>query len=389
MNFFADSDLQHSISLGEPRAIDLSSIETELASLWRQAVNGGEDSETPTVVRACSLNFVVVADNDKNSAAIDRLLGEITVAHPSRVFLVTAVRETASPSLEAWVSARCSVPLPGEKQVCSEQINLVANGTDVSKVSSIITSLLVPDVPLVLLWKTRVERNDHVLKSLVGIADHVVLDSADHREPLGQFIAWQQLVQNTHALATYADLAWAKLAAWRNVLADTFEPPILRKQLRGLTHLHVEYASGASTHRSGLSQSFLLIGWLARSLGWTRGGPATDGSSDVYTAKFKREGGSVDVRITPRNSQKNSDEGIESITIETGENVSVRLESDRSATCVQVTKRLGNGPGNTSLVSVRCPDDDELLAHQLEMPGTDELYVDSMRWLMSSRVGDL
>jgi hypothetical protein len=123
--------------LDAPKEVDVTAIEKELTQLWKQAAEDTASGDAP-VVRACSLNLVIFTEGADRASGLEEIVSQITVDHPSRIFLISANRDAARPNMEAWVSARCSLPAPGGKQVCCEEINLVVSGTDANKVPSIV-----------------------------------------------------------------------------------------------------------------------------------------------------------------------------------------------------------------------------------------------------------
>ncbi|MBM2846304.1 MAG: Glucose-6-P dehydrogenase subunit [Bacteroidetes bacterium] len=106
------NESQQTVLLGAPREVDVVAIERELMRLWKHASDDvGEDGSSSPVVRACSMNLVVVTDTEEAATEIGDLVGEVTLDHPSRIFLITADRRSGTPLLDAWISARCSLPV--------------------------------------------------------------------------------------------------------------------------------------------------------------------------------------------------------------------------------------------------------------------------------------
>src|SRR5512142_1810636 len=145
-----------SVLLEAPKEVSLAHLEHELTQLWKETESGRGDSIRP-VVRACTMNLIVVTEDEAGADAIASMVGEVTLEHPARIFLVVVDRKAQEASLDAWISARCTIPEPGQEQVCCEQITFVGRGRDVDKITSAVTSLLVPDVPTMLLWKTSID----------------------------------------------------------------------------------------------------------------------------------------------------------------------------------------------------------------------------------------
>ena len=249
--------------LSPPREVDVIAIERELTQLWKDATDESGESSSRPVTRACALNFIVITEDARELEALGDLAGDVTLEHPARIFLIAANRRSGTPDLDAWISARCSLPVPGGRQVCCEQINLLASGAEANKIPSIVTSLLVPDVPGVLLWKARVNVRDHILQSLAHVVDRILIDTSEDPSPESGLLAWREFMRNRSLHVMYGDLAWTHLTAWRSVVAGSFNPPDMRARLSQVSSVTVTYSSTSAPQHSGLSQSLLFVAWLA------------------------------------------------------------------------------------------------------------------------------
>jgi len=367
-------DVQHSSLVDDPRSVDVALIERELTSLWKEA--GTLDDDGLPVVRACSLNLLVLTDNERQASELDSVLAEIAIAHPCRIFLVTAENETDSPLLEAWVSARCSIPLPGEKQVCCEQVNLSARGADVSKVPSVITSLLVPDVPVVLFWKSGMSHPGNMVDALVGVSDHLITDSRHDRAPLPGFVKFEMLIADREGRTTCGDLAWSRLGPWRRILGDFFEPGEMRGHLRKLNRLEIEYSTDPASMQSGLSAAMLLTGWFGHSLGWCIERLITENSGGEYRAIFRLGDKKIIVDIRESSRSESSAGCMETVVLEAPANFRLTIEATEHREWFRLQGRGGAGVED---LHVRNPDDVELLVRELENPFTDQTYRSSLR----------
>jgi glucose-6-phosphate dehydrogenase assembly protein OpcA len=384
------SDPQQSILLDDPKEVDVVTIEQELARLWKLASEPGGDEATTPVVRACSLNLVVVTDNGGDAEAISNLVGEVTVEHPSRIFLVVADRRADVPSLEAWISARCSVPLPGGKQVCCEQINLTAQGTDIYKGPSVITSLLVSDVPTVLLWKLRVDEKDDVLPQLVHISDRVLIDSSEDQDALAALIAWNQFIKNDRGHTVFGDLAWTHLTSWRGLLAQAFQPIEMRNHLNATETVTIRYSSTQRPPHSGLSQSLLMTGWLSHVLRWEAAVPLHNDGAGKYTGKLSVGDHAISIQINSVPPSIAGPGGIESFSVTSSLGLQLSFETIGRPGCIRMVRKRQGDEGEESMRPVSEQTETELVARELEVLHRDELYEESLARVVSlitERVG--
>lgn len=366
--------------LAEPKEVDVVAIERELATLWKEAGVSGSDAAAP-IVRACALNFLVITDDERQLDPLAEMAGEVTVEHPARIFLIATGREAARPQLDAWISARCTLPAPGAKQVCCEQINLIASGTERQKIPSIVTSLLVPDVPTVVLWKSRVDAHDAVLKELTGIADRILMDSSDDASPVQSMVAWEGFLQaDRHT--TFGDLAWTHLTPWRSVVANAFNPPEMRAQLERISSLTLAYSSTVQPPHSGLSQALLFAAWMARKLGWTTIKPFSAKGAGSDVAELRSGEQTVRVSLVPVSARENFPGAIESVAVGTNTNATLTFAATAHAHCVRLTKRLDASTSDEMVTVMSDKSEAMLVAQELEVVRRDAEYESVLEKLM-------
>lgn len=358
--------------LADPKEVDVVAIEREIVQLWKD-YSGGDSGSSP-ITRACSLNFIVLTEDENDVNELGTMAGDVTLEHPARIFLVLANRRTSVPKLDAWISARCSLPVPGGKQVCCEQINLTANGAEAIKIPSIVTSLLVSDVPSVLLWKARVNAHDSVLQSLANVADRILIDSSEDAAPEPALLAWQSFMAANDRHTTFGDLAWTHLVAWRSVIANAFNPPHMREQLTAIDAVTIEYSSTTSPRHSGLSQSLLLVSWLANKLDWRILKTLQKVEMGGYTAKLRCGEQTINIRIAQTAARKNFPGSIESVTVHTTIGTTLKFSSSEHRDCV-LAARHANGESSEELLNVLTDKSEAILvAQELEVVTRDAGY---------------
>jgi glucose-6-phosphate dehydrogenase assembly protein OpcA len=377
---------QQTVLLEAPKEVALASLEQELTQLWKEAESASADSFHP-VVRACTMNLLVVTEDENGAEAIAAMVGDITVEHPARIFLVVLDRQANESSLNAWISARCAIPEPGQEQVCCEQITLVARGKDVEKVASAVTSLLVPDVSTMLCWKTSVSASDPVLRSLLKICDRALIDSSEELAPVPALLAWRTLVHEEIGNVTLGDLGWTHVTAWRAVMAKAFEPEEVRQLLYAIDSVVVEYSSSQTPRHSGFSQALLLAGWLAHALGWRNKGTPCDVHGGSVSCTFLRTENEVSVRLNPVPPSGKEPGGIERITIGAGSGFWLELREGEPRNEIVMTETRG-GQKKESVVPLRTLSESELMARELEILQRDEQYEQSLDALAAVVVGD-
>jgi glucose-6-phosphate dehydrogenase assembly protein OpcA len=368
------SGIQESIPLDQPREVDVVSIERELALLWKAATEDGGNGEGVPVVRACSLNLIVVTEDQARLAAIEQLIGDVTVEHPARIFLIQADRTSTTALLDAWIAARCTLPVPGEKQVCCEQITLNARGPEVAKIPSVVASLLVPDIPTVLLWKAPVGPDDAVLRSLADMADRVLIDSSEDSEPLKLLRSMRTSAGARLANVLCGDLAWSHITAWRSALAQAFKPEQTRKFLSSISSIEIGVSSSTNPPHNGTSQALLLLGWLSSRLGWSVLEPVRSGPNDSLGALFWHGGRKITATVIPWTGKLQGPGGLEEVRIALSAVAELLLSSGDDRSSIHTRLMRGTKLGHESIQWVRDRDEASVVARELEVLDRDELY---------------
>ncbi len=236
-------------------------IEAELRAMWSSAASDGPTRGRP-IYRAALANLAVPLDAVEDGR-VTPVLAEVTRRYPSRLFLVERQPEPARAPLLARVTALCHLRSAGGGIVCSEQIILQAGRGGEALLPSAIRSLLVGGLPFVLLgiggegsraWADDVQRDADLL-----LGDSAFPGRLDRAAALWSSIA-PGGTERVH------DLAWARLTAWRELLAEQFDDPAATASLSTLEEVSIGYGPSPE---GPAPPAVLLAGWLAARLGWT------------------------------------------------------------------------------------------------------------------------
>jgi glucose-6-phosphate dehydrogenase assembly protein OpcA len=243
------------------RPFDAVDLEAEVRSMWRSASTEGP-AQGQAVYRAALANLVVPLDVP-GLKVLSSVLVEVTRRHPSRLFLIETASGAPAGPLRARVTALCHLRAGGGGAVCSEQIVLQPGPGAEPLVPSAVRSLLVGELPVVLLdvhpgapapWREELWR----------AADLSLGDSALHGDPEAAVPLWDRIVRE--GTSRIHDLAWARLTPWREILAELFDEPPLGASLETLEEVELYQGTGAGTGPS--APALLLAGWLSARLRW-------------------------------------------------------------------------------------------------------------------------
>jgi glucose-6-phosphate dehydrogenase assembly protein OpcA len=310
------------VALTLKRGVDAVKLERELAALWSES--GGEGS--PGVTRACALNLVVYAETKEERSEIDELLEGVVERHPSRAIILQADRNATEPRLEAFVSTRCQLASRGARKICGEQVTIEAGGPIIDTLSTAVSPLLVPDVPVFLWWKDIPHYEDKLFNRLAQLADRVVIDSAAFDNPHDDLIHTTRIIERGAGSLRLSDLNWGRLTAWRALVASFWDVADYRPSLDRIEKIVIEYDPPDRAPRELAPKALLGLGWLGSRLGWTieSGSKIKDAEAEFALAAGGR---SFAARLVATDDTKGRDGYVTSITItsEDGNEFFVRL----------------------------------------------------------------
>lgn len=353
-------------------AIDVGAIERELTSLWQQA----SDEEGHGVIRASILNLLVYAPKQADAELVNALLTGITAAHPCRAVLMIADRSEPEPKLQAQVTSRCTVPTDTSRQVCCEQVTITAGGSAVADVPSAVTPLLLSDLPVYLWWRAVPRIEDKALfQKLADISDRVIIDSAFFNDPHDDIAKMATVLNDTPRWTAISDLNWARLTAWRALLAGFYDIAEYRGELDLLERVVIEYAPATVDADVIPARALLLGGWLASRLGWrvkadslerTAGLASFEFSADPQpvTIEFSHTGRDIEPGHIAQVTLGCSNDKSGSFTVrrsQCGQRIETSIKSGDETRVQRVLSYEGMGEG-------------ELIAREIEILGHDRVY---------------
>jgi glucose-6-phosphate dehydrogenase assembly protein OpcA len=335
--------------------VDVTSIEKHLAELWRSSKEISDDALT----RAALWNVVAHASNREKHTEASIALSSASATVPQRSIIVRA-DPSAPPELASWISANCHL-VGGGKQVCSEEISIVAGGDRVRRVPPLVNALLIPDMPVAVWWLGDLpnEHEDYVLALLVP-ADRLIIDSVHFDSPADLMLVNRVAEMTT---TTPADLNWERLEEWRLATASVFDPPHMRGRLEMIRRIRVVAGTSGTDYFGEMVESLLYAGWIAAQVG------------HHVDALGKVEGplGAIDYRIE-RRKQESDVGGISyaEIAFDDGSSASISRDRDRG---VLVTNCDGNVSVPESVTRTVSREIDDLIVRQLKHAKGDQVLL--------------
>jgi glucose-6-phosphate dehydrogenase assembly protein OpcA len=310
-------------------------------------------------MRGFSISEALAAENPCRIITLSPMLGEDT-------------------GVTAQVSAYCPIQKSstGSNLVCCEYITLRGTKAALERVSDLIESLMIPDLPRFVWWKATPNPEQDLFKSLSSIANCIIVDSSYFSDAESELVKMNELMEVDIFVA---DLNWHRLFPWQELLAAAFDPPERRAALNEVDQVAVDYEKGND------AQALMFLGWLASRLDWR-------------PIEFRETGGDYDLKhVKFENSQQRMIEA-ELAAIPTadwgeisGDLVGLRLTSTNlhadccTILCSEATGCMRMEAGGSAqacrteqVTTLSDQKAEELMSSQLRRWGRDVLYEESL-----------
>jgi glucose-6-phosphate dehydrogenase assembly protein OpcA len=294
-----------------------SAIEAALRGLLTERYH-----EDRAFVPARVMNLVVILDREFRGE-IENRLARVGRYHPSRLVIIAV--ESGRTQMDAWatVASEDAEHRPGHIAVGRERVEVDVGPRHLAGLDSIVDPLLVTDLAT-MVWAPH-GHGDGV-DALRRLANIVLIDSQDEPEVRASLDRAADLTGSAYVV----DLAWLRSTPWRERVAATFDPPLMRQSLGKIEHIHVRHRSDST------AAAVLFCGWLASRLGWR---PESLGRrGDELTGHCRARRGEVTLRLRPEDMGPPGLAGVE-IGLASGESVGL----DRGPGGLQATRRARDG----------------------------------------------
>ena len=268
----------------QAHVLDAAAITGELNRLWARF--GGErrpepagyghgagDDDQPVSVqmRASTLNLTAVARSRGDAERIEDAVTRLSDLYPSRATILVADPEHPrgeGGGLDVRVALLEQEGEKGRPAVRFECVTVEVGAEDERYLASIASPLLVADLPDFLWWVSDSVGGSELFNGLIEVTDRLIVDSARFGDAATELRHLAALIGRGQGCPRLSDFAWARLAPWRQLIAQFFDPPATRAALDALDEVTISYAVAGPDRRSGLSAALLLAGWLCSRLGW-------------------------------------------------------------------------------------------------------------------------
>ncbi len=321
--------------------VDVSTIEKQLAELWRAEQHDPDKALT----KAALWNVVAHTWTAEQHAHATEILARASASVPQRTIVIQA-DPRGDARMSSWISANCHL-IAGGRQVCSEEVSIVASGDQIDHVPPLVNALLLPDMPVGVWWVGELPRDHHAYaETLLEPADRLIFDSAQFhgREDL-ELVA--RIAEETTTAP--ADLNWARIEEWRSATAALFDPAPMRERLQQISNVRV--FSGGGTTFGALSEALLYVAWLSAQTG------------RELRFEFVREG---------------DEAGIVAIELLFEDHSTAVMRGDRDRRVVISTSDRAEAALDC-VTRALARDDEDLIVRLLKRPEADRVYLKALR----------
>jgi glucose-6-phosphate dehydrogenase assembly protein OpcA len=252
------------------RARSISELEQELARMWASEPQTPDDAtdEEHVQARTSVLNLMVVARRPEIGQQAAATIARLSGRHPSRTIILLPADPDGPRWIDAQVQAACMVPSDGGHQTCAEIIYLTAGGDAGHHLDSLVSPLLIHDLPVALWWPGDIPFNSRQSFDLIHRADRFIVDgsswSGSGRDRL------IRLADVCGPQLTVCDFGLMRQSRWREAIASTFDMREFLPFLRSVRRIAVTYATHDETgdpEGTNIVKPVYHVGWFASRLG--------------------------------------------------------------------------------------------------------------------------
>lgn len=242
-----------------PTFVSPAKIESELSRIW-------DSLQGTNKMRACLFNLILYTKKNSRTDYIRAISQKVIEKFPSRVILIAVDDTSTEDYLRTGVSVLSAAK--GEYDIVCDLIEIDVAGQSQERIPFLILPHLLPDLPVYVLWAEDPTQQDAHLLPIENFAQRVIFDS----ESTDNLPLFAETLLHHHQVSRVdiADLNWARLESWRDLLSTTFYAEDRLEQLQNASKIEITYNAHATTFFCHTQiQSIYLQAWIGCQLGWT------------------------------------------------------------------------------------------------------------------------
>ncbi len=385
-------------SYWETDTLDTGAIHDELTRLWTEVGGPRHGGQAPGemiaesvpggggLMRANTLNLIAVAENADYAELITESVSQLRDFLPSRTVIFNT--DGCADRKHTW-HVRVQLSEARNKGSDSptlrfETITISPDPKVAGHLASLVSPLMISELPTFLWWPSGDFANSPVFQDLVEIVDRLIVDSAQLGNDARALAQLRTLLDDEDD-PSVGDFTWLRLQPWRQLVAQFFDPQEVQPALETIAQVNITYAPSREDRGSGLAAALLTVGWLASRLNWEILEPLERRKSGGWTAPLRSvNNGSkvrhVQVRLSPDQSIESrfSLRSVEIVSIDDHEGVFRVMRTDKDD--LITSSETANAPYVSRVVYARWLSSVEMLGEELQRFGPDSILEDAIRF---------
>lgn len=238
--------------------VDPSRIEAELIKLW-------EDLAKQNKIRGSLFNLIVYNKLSSRTDYIRKIVQKVVENFPCRTLFISLDSDQTTSYLKTAISV--VMPASGESSTACDQIDIGFSLSEIHKVPFLVLPHILPDLPTYLLWTEDPNEPNVLFEPLCKLASRLIFDSESSDNLLAFANKLLTIRQQTNL--DIADLNWARIEGWRELITSTFNPKERLNLLHQLSFVKITYNSKETPFFCHLKiQAMYFLAWLSKRLGW-------------------------------------------------------------------------------------------------------------------------
>lgn len=233
----------------------------------------------------CLFTLIVYTQDKAHTDLFMQRVRTIIDKFPCRIIFITCDHELSDDDLKVSVTTEIGGKKAGES-IASDLVRITCNPKTQSRVPFLILPILIPDLPVFLLWGQDPTVDCDILPYLQTFATRIIFDS-ECTDNLRVFS--EKMLARIKSMRTeLVDLNWATLRGWREIFSKVFDSPDKIHDIKNAQSLFIHFKHGhsADAHHAQTAAIFLQ-GWLAAQFGWTPKNLQTENNSIVLSYEFQ------------------------------------------------------------------------------------------------------
>ncbi len=221
-------------------------------------------------MKAATMTLAVFFETPAIASWVVQRTRAIAEKHPSRVLMFDGTKSEGDQHAEPSMTR-------------GEWVDVGVKGSSAAQLASALSLLALAEAPIVLAWVGMEIEHDERFVALANVANTVVVSTSvidPDTTALRDLVAFVE----RHPAILVQDVAYLRLTAWQELIAEFFDEPEFLVELAQLCEVRITGGSDP--------EMYYLLGWLASRLEWTPCAPDEMCNALGETVRFcvQREG---------------------------------------------------------------------------------------------------